>query len=164
MHIFLCIWMSTFITQFSAPGGNTVWISNSSVASSTYANSLRYIPIRHSQSDFVEFQFIPSTTAIVQLQIGYAMSSATASDIRLRLDTLSVASGGDPTTSLTTGTAFTISASNDVLTHTLTSASSSNLALSVTAGSVFYGKFIRLGSDGADTHTGDMRILEIRML
>jgi hypothetical protein len=152
-----------FNIRSTGPTGYTVWIANSAVVSSTYANNVRYIPMRHSQSDYVEFQFIAGNTGTLQLQAVYAMSSAESNNVRLRLDTLFLASASNPTTSATTGTAFTITPGNDTVIHTITSSNSSDFALSVTAGNIVYCILTRLGSDGADTHTGDLRLIEIKI-
>lgn len=150
-------------TGSGGPAGYTIWIANSAVVSSAYANNVRYIPMRHSQSDYVEFQFIAGSTGTVQLQTIYAMSAAESNNVRLRLDVLTLASAANPTTSVTTGTAFTVTPGNDVLIHTVTSSNSSDFALSVTAGNVIYCYLTRLGSDGADTHSGDFRLIEIKV-
>lgn len=147
----------------TGPTGYTVWIANSAVVSSAYANNVRYIPMRHSQSDYVEFQFIAGNTGILQLQTIYAMSAAESNNVRLRLDTLILASAANPTTSATTGTAFTVTPGNDVVIHTITSSNSSDFAISATAGNVVYCYLTRLGSDGADTHSGDFRLIEIKI-
>lgn len=152
------------INSQGGPGSTTAWVIDSSVATSAFANDIRYIPLRHLQSDYIMFQFVSAKTGSINISFRYAMSSSEANNIRLRADWFVLSTGGNPSTALTTGTAFTLSATNDVLLHELTSSSSSDLTISVSTGDILVFKLTRLGSDGADTHTGDMRILEVRMV
>jgi hypothetical protein len=140
-----------------------VWTANSAVASSAFGNGLRYVPMRDAQSDYIEFQFVAPSTGNVALTVLYAMSAASGNNVRLRFDWLVLSSGGNPSAAVTTGTAFTITPGNDTLVHSVTSSDSSDLSVAVTAGDTVYGKLYRLGTDGADTHTGDMRVIELRV-
>lgn len=157
----------TYLNSSNSPGGpgsTTPWVIDSAVATSAFANDVRYVPMRHSNSDYIMFQFASAKTGPINISFRYAMSSSEANNIRLRADSYVLSTGGNPSTALTTGTAFTLSATNDVLLHELTSSSSSDLTISVSAGDILVFKLTRLGSDGADTHTGDMRIVEVRMV
>ena len=145
--------------SFAAPLATTVFVVDSSVASSSYGNGLRYVPVRHGQSDSIVFQFIASATGVARLGIVYAMSSAAAAGVRLRVDVGQFGAGDAPTGSLSTGTAFTVTTPNDVNLHEITSSQSSDLAISVTAGKIVVVQVNRLGSDAADTHAGDLRAL-----
>jgi hypothetical protein len=147
----------------ASPGGGTVWAANSAVASSALGNGLRYVPLRDAQSDYIEFQFVATSTGTVSLSALYAMSAASGNSVRLRLDTLVVSEGGNPSAAVTTGTAFTITPGNDTLLHAVDSGDSGDLSIDVVAGDIVYGKLYRLGTDGADTHTGDMRVIELRV-
>lgn len=143
--------------------GATVWAVNSSQVSSVFGGNtvLRYVPLLHGNSDFVEFQLLPANTGTMNVAILYAMSSASANNVRVRIDRLSVAVGGDPTTALTNGTATTITPGSDTLLHSLTNSTDTDLAISVTAGIPLYIRLTRLGADVADTHTGDMRVVDV---
>lgn len=143
----------------SGSNNRTVWVANSSVASSAYANGLRYIPLRDANSDYIEFQFVAERTTTLEIVVCYAMSSSEANAITLRLDSLVISSGGNPTTAVTTGSNFNVSPGSDVLIHTVTSSNSGDLNFSVTAGDLVYCKLVRLGS--SDSHSGDMRVIEV---
>ncbi len=142
----------------------TIWVVNSTNASSAYANGLRYIKMIDGATEFVEFQFLSVVTGNVTFVFSYAMSSATANSVRLRFDSLIVTAGGNPTTAVTTGTAFTVTPGSNVLVQEVDSGDSANLTLAVTAGDIVYGYLTRLGTDGADTHTGDFRLIDIRAM
>lgn len=140
----------------------TVWVANSSQASSAFGNSLRYVALRDAQSDYIEFQFCawkPNHT----IEVNYAMSSSEANAVRVRLDVLKLAAGDAPSTAATTGTAFTVTPGSNVTVQQIKSTDSADLALtSLASGRIVYCRLTRLGSDGADTHTGDMRVIEVR--
>jgi hypothetical protein len=158
----------THTTSSSGGGGitsvkTTMSAVDSSQASSAYANGLRYVPLAHSASNVISFQLVAALTGTFSATAHYAMSSALSANVRLRVDSFVLASGGNPAGSLTTGTAFTVAAANDVLDHALTSAASADLTFAVTAGSKIFLSLTRLGSDGADTHTGDMRVADIEV-
>lgn len=141
----------------------TVWIANSSVASSAMANDLRYVPLRDAQTDSFAFQFVAYRAGTVSLTVNYVMSASEANNVRLRFDWIVLSAGDNPTTALTTGTAFTVTPGANVLMQQVTSTSSADLAITIaTAGQVVCGKLYRLGTDGADSHTGDMRIIDVR--
>jgi len=151
------------MTHDTANCAGTVWASNSSQVSSAYANGVRYVPLLDANSDYVEFQFVATFTGTVRLDVLYAMSSALANGVRMRLDWVKLASGDNPTTAVTTGTAFTVTPAATTDVHTIDTTNSADFALAVVAGQTVYFKLYRLGTDGADTHTGDQRIIEIRV-
>jgi len=143
--------------------GSKVWVGNSSQLSSTYANGVTYIPMRHAQSDTISFQFVAGRTGTINLGVVYAMSSALASNVRLRLDVVKLATSDNPTNALTTGTAFIVAPGSNVVLHTVSSSDSADLAIPVTAGQTVACVLTRLGADVLDTHQGDMRVLEVRL-
>lgn len=148
-------------------GASTIWAGGSDKNSSTYSgsdNGLRYTPLSHGSDNYFEFQWIPQYTGTASLSVMYSMSASSANNVKLRLDVLKLGNSANPTTSPTTGTSFTITPGANVLTHTLSSSDSSDLSIAVTAGNVVYCKLYRLGTDTVtDTHTGDMRILGVRV-
>lgn len=127
----------------SAPGG-------------TYATSgAGYLELLQGQSDTIEWEFIAQGNFTVD--IAYAMSTADAGDIDLRLDYLVTSDGDDPDTALTAGTVTTFVPGNDVLRHT---ASDANFDVQASPGDAVRLSLVR---PNTDTHTGDVRVLEIRM-
>jgi len=162
--------MSGFLGGFGGSSGSSgssggasssIWVSNSSTNGSVYANNIRYVPLRDGYSDYVEFQFLASKTGTTAVNIVYAMTSSEANYITLRLDTIIIGSDDNPTTSITTGSSFNHTTSSDVLIHELTPTQDSNLNITTTLNDIVYCKLIRSGA--ADTHSGDMRIIEIRI-
>ena len=107
------------------------------------------------------FQFIADTAATYNIQVYYSMSAANAGDLEMRLDYKAVALPGDPSASLTTGTEFTVTPGNDTNTHLLEYATSANMGVAATAGSLVICTLTRT-NDAPDTHTGDMRVYRIR--
>lgn len=140
----------------------TVWSADSDASSSAHANGIRYVPLRDAESDTLTFQFASARTGTLELAVHYAMSSSSAAGVRLRVDSLALSAGGNPSDALTTGTAFTLTTTNDVLLHQITSSDSGDLNFSVTLADIVIVTITRLGSDGADTHTGDFRIYQVR--
>lgn len=146
------------------PGGYTVWSADSAVTSSSYGNGLRYVPMRDAQDDYIQFQLLAGATGTLSFLLRYAMSSASSNVVRLRVDSLTMAAGGNPSTALTTGTAFTVTPGSDTLAHDVTSSDSANLSFAVTAGDTVVVKISRLAlSDAADTHAGDFRAIDVRV-
>jgi hypothetical protein len=141
--------------------GGTIWILSSSQPSSPYASGLRYIPCRHAFSDYVEFQFIAAASGTAELRLALAMSSAEAVGVRWRVDRGLVAEGGDPTTALATGTAFTWTPLASVLRQDIDSRHSADLSFAVTKNDVVIIRITRLGTDGDDDHTGAARIIAL---
>lgn len=144
------------------PAGSTVEVADSSAASSAYGNNLRYTPLRNAQSDTISFQFVAPVTGTVNVTVIYAMSSAEAANVRLRFDAVALGAGDNPTTAQSAGTAFTITPGNDVLLHEVDSGDSASFAIAVTAGDIVFCTLSRLTAD-APAHTGDMRVIEVRV-
>lgn len=151
-----------YVDALVSASGTTVWSADSAVGSSAHANGVRYVPLRNAQSDTITFQFASARTGTLELAARYAMSAAEANGVRLRVDSLVIGDGDNPSDALTTGTAFTLTTTNDVLSHQVTSSDSGELNFSVTLGEVVIVTITRLGSDGADTHTGDFRVYQVR--
>jgi hypothetical protein len=91
------------------------------------------------------------------------MSSTLAANVTLQFDKAQIGEGANPTAAATSGTPFTIAAVADVLTHTVDSDDSASLSFAVTAGQIIYCRLTRLGANVLDTHTGDMRLIEVRV-
>lgn len=128
-----------------------------------YANGTEYVPLRRGQADTLEFQYRADSAGTVTLKISYAMSAANGGNARLRVDRRITSVGSDPSAALTSGTAFSLAPGNDANVHAFTSSDSSDMSFSVAAGDLVRVKVTRIsdGSDAADTHTGDLRILGI---
>ena len=127
----------------SAPGG-------------AYATSgVEYLPLRVGQADTIEFQFVAAGDCAID--IVYAMSASNAGDVDLRLDSLVLTDGGDPDAALSTGTVTTFVPGADVNRHT---AASANFEITAAAGDVVRALLER---PATDTHTGDMRVLDLRV-
>lgn len=147
-----------------AAGVNSVsngLIWSSDVMGSAYPNGVSYIPLPHGSVNSIFSQFIAASSVTLNLIIAYAMSGSESNNINLRLDILIYSNGDAPNTALTTGTPFTVSCSPDIFSHNITSLNSSNLSFAVTTGQRIVIKFSRIGNDVADTHTGDMQIIDI---
>ena len=134
-----------------------IWVVGSSVVGSSFANGIRYYPLASGASDFVEFQVVASSR--FTLELVYAMSSASASLPILRVDSLVLSEGEDPTTALTAGTPFTINPGNDVLLHTTTGLESADLSLAASEKDLVMIRITR--TDAA--HPGDLRLIEVRL-
>lgn len=141
-------------------GANNVWVVESSAAASALGNGVTYTPLRQGQADSIEVQFLAGKDA-PELTLVYAMSAADAGDVELRLDVLSVGDGDDPATALGAGTPFTVTPGSDTNRHSADKTDSAEMALSaVSAGDLVRVKITR-PTGGADTHTGDLRALDI---
>jgi hypothetical protein len=127
---------------------------------STLANGVSYVPLSNGAVEYIQFQFRAAATTTAQIKVEYYMSAANAGDVELRLDTLAIGAGEDPTASLSTGTEFTATPGNDALLHVADSTTHSSLGVAVTAGDLVVCKLVRT-NDAADTHTADMRVLKI---
>lgn len=149
----------TFIREGGSGSSATgnIWVVDSSVASSAYPNNVRYVPLGSGASDYVEFQL--AAAGDVTLQLVYAMSGASANDVTLRLDSLIMSAGTDPSQAATVGTPFTVTPGNDVLWHATTGAESSDLSLTVSDGDLVYVRVTRTDA----THPGDFRLIEMRL-
>jgi hypothetical protein len=144
----------------ASPLSENAWVITGSAAGSAYANNLTYTPFEQGAADTIELEFVSSITGSLEVEMLYAMSVANTGDVSLQLDYLVLGTGDDPTTSITTQTAFTITPGNDALLHTVSSADDSSMLIDVTAGDSVYIKITR--PTASDTHTGDMRAIRIR--
>lgn len=121
-----------------------------------YATSgVEYLTLRQGEADTIEFQFIASGDFSVELV--YAMSVANGGDIDLRLDSLAVADGEDSNAALATGTVTTFVPGSDTDRHT---AASANFAVTAQEGDLCK---ILIQRPDTDTHTGDVRVTDIRV-
>jgi len=145
------------------PLSQMVWVAAGTASSSVYNNGLRYVPLRNAQTDEIEFQFVCASSGSLETIIYYAMSAANAGGIRLQFDSLAVGIGDDPNTTPTLGSAFTITPGSNTTIHSASQTESSTLLLSADVGDLVYCRLTRSGSDAADTHTGDLRLIEIRV-
>lgn len=148
-------------TGGSGGGGaatDNIEVVASSASSSAYGNGVTYVPLRQGLADTIEFQWSASTAGTYEIAIVYAMSAANSGDIDLQLTYLIIANGGDPSAAATTASLFTVVPGSNTTIHTIDSTDSSTLSLTVTAGALIYCKLTRPNSD---THTGDIRVLQI---
>jgi len=153
----------------ASPFGGTVWAGTGTADEQSFANGDYYTPLRAEDAngdpvdDYVQFTGVALRTGTIAFAIRYAMGGGEAADVRLRIDKKIGAVGDNPTTALTSGTAFTITTSNDVLEHNVTSANSANLSVAVTAGDRLTMRITRLASSGGglDTHGSEFRVLEL---
>lgn len=148
------------------PKTGTVYVANSSATSSVLGGAgLRYVPLRDAQNDYLEFQFLSPTAGTAEVQVYYVMSSAAASAVNLRLDYLVTTDGGNPANSASTGTNTNVTCTNDVLMHKLTSSNVASMSITgVGVGDSVYCKLTRWGSVAGDTHTGDFRVIDVRVV
>ncbi len=132
----------------------------SSAAGSTYGTSgIDFTPLVPGAADYVLFQFAAPVTGTARLRLAYAMSAANTGNVRLQLSKLVLTAEGDPNAALSASSAFTVTPGNDANKHDVTDSTDASFAFSVTAGDVVRVKIERPTS--SDTHTGDMRILEL---
>jgi len=141
-----------------------VWVCGSAQTSSAESSGLSYTALRHSQSDYIEFEFIAGSTGNVFVEVIYAMGGASGNACNIQLNRLVVSNGGNPATAATAGTAFNVTPGNATTTTKVTSADSTDFSFAVTEGDIVYCKFIRNGSAGGDTHTSDMKIYGVRVI
>lgn len=156
-------------TQWTAVGSgggaaNDVEVVASTNASAALGNGVVYVPLGAAATESIEFQVRAQQAGSVAINVLYAMSAANAGNVRLQVDKRAFTVGGDPTAALTAGTAFTITPGNDANIHLLSEVTSTQMQVNCAAGDLVRVKIQRLGADGADTHTGDMRILKISAL
>lgn len=177
--------LSGQVLETQGPGSSPVWSSSISVSgtvtasgistiepfqvievatatapSSVFGNGVGYIPLREAQNDTISFQAVAESSAPSELTIVYAMSAANTGNVSLRFDLLVNSNGSDPSSPVTSGTVFVITPGNDVLQHSVDSSNSSDLRLWLNRGDLVYGSLQR-PNDGSDTHTGDLRILQL---
>ena len=80
-----------------------------------------------------------------------------------RLDYLIVSESADPSSNFTTQAVFEVTPGGNTGIHLVSGSHSSTLRLNINDGNLFVGKINRI-SGSSDTHTGDMRVLDIRVL
>lgn len=142
--------------------GSTVWVADTSVSSSAYPlSNIRYVPLRNDQTDSLEFQFASAIGGSFDASILFAMSSAEANVVNLQFDSLVVSEGANPNSSPTLGASFNVTPGSDMLLHTASYQESSTFRLTASEGDIVWCRLTRSGS--ADSHTGDMRVIEIRV-
>ena len=161
----LAVWTSTTTSSggggSTGPAGNTVWVADASVSSSVYPiSNIRYVPLRNGNTDSLEYQFVSAISGSITTQILFSMSASEANSVTLHFDQLVFGIGGDPNAAPTLGTPVNITPGADVLLHSA-SLESSNFTISANAGDIIYCKLTRSGS--SDSHTGDMRVIEVRV-
>lgn len=137
-----------------------VWVASGTAAGSSYPTSgVEYVPLVQGAADEIDFQLSsPILKGALAIEVIYAMSVANAGDIDLRLDSLALSVGSDPNAALSTGTPATFVPGNDTNVHAATHA---NFELTVAEGDSIFCKLVR---PATDTHTGDVRVIEIRVL
>lgn len=146
-----------------------VWVVYTTADGNSFANGVSYQVLPKTPSplaapnDYIQLQLIPNFTGNAVLTVLYAMSVANGGAVQLKVDYLVTGTGDDPSTGLTTQTAFTVTPGNDVLGHVLNAASSATLQIAVTAGKLVLIRLSRV-IDGSDTHTGDFRYLDSRIV
>jgi hypothetical protein len=135
-------------------------VISSTASGGTYGTSgVDYTPLVQGATDNVTFQFAAPVAGTARLRMPYAMSAANSGDVRLTLSKLVVTNSGDPNAALSASSTFTVTPGNDALKHEVTDAIDASFAFSVAAGDVVRVKIER--PTASDTHTGDMRILEL---
>ncbi len=142
--------------------GSTVWVADTSVSSSAYPlSSIRYVPLRNDQTDSIEFQFASAIAGSFDTSVLFAMSSAEANVVNLQFDSLIVGENADPNSSPSLGASFNVTPGSNMLMHTASYQESATLRMTASEGDVVWCRLTRSGS--ADSHTGDMRVIEIRV-
>ena len=135
-------------------------IIESSAAGSSLGNGITYVPLVKSAADWVELQIRPQTAGTIKIRITYFMSAANGGNVRLQVSSAVIAVAADPTASLVAGTAFSITPGSNTNIQAVTESDSTDLSLTVTAGGVARIRLTRV-ADGNDTHTGDIRLIDI---
>lgn len=138
-----------------------IWGITGSALPSSFGNGLRYQPLRKSQADTVTGQFPAKQSGNVTLRIYYAMSVANSGNVALQLSRVNIALNSNPNAALVPQTAGTITPGNVTDFLDADQTDYVELRFAVTAGDEVYFTLLRV-NDGTDTHTGDMRIIEIR--
>jgi hypothetical protein len=136
----------------------------SSGTRATLGNGVRYWPLVEGASDTLQFQVRVARGGVYALRIGYYMSSSHAGAVSLRVDKLVCSDAGDPTAALTLGAGFTVTPGSNTTRHTVDETSSTSLLTSsLPEGALLVAKITRV-ADGADTHTGDARVLGLTLV
>lgn len=140
-----------------------IWVVSSTASGSAYATSgIEYVPLTSGSVDSILYQFTSKLTGIANFRFSYAMSVANTGSVALQISKMSASLGGSPDNAFSSSVGFTITPGNDAALHLLSEVSSSTLSMNVTSGMLVRVKLERTGS--GDTHTGDMRIIEARVV
>lgn len=144
----------------SASGVIDVEVVTASQAAGVYSNGVEYIPFVQGAGDTMAFQFRAPATGDVVVRICYAMSAANGGNVELTMDRLIASDDDDPSAALTAGTAFVVTPGNDANKHTIDAAETAHTTLTVVENDIVRCSLERTVA-GNDTHTGDMRVLNI---
>lgn len=129
----------------------------------TLGNGVTYIPFVKDANDTIQFQFQAPQSDDYAVLLSYYMSTADVGDVQLRLDSLIVSDGDDPSAALSVGTPFTFTPGNDTNRHTLDDSVEASLVFTAVAEDTVVLKFTRVAG-APDTHPGDVRVLEIAIM
>lgn len=134
--------------------GSNIWIAGSSQIGGTYSTSgITYIPLIAGNSDWIQFQLVSALATDATIIIKYAMSASSAGDIDLTQQELVVSSDPDGALSAGSSVSITPGAGTTIKTTTIT-------VSSLTADGIIT---VKLTRSNIDSHTGDMRIIGIKM-
>ena len=144
------------------PLGETLYVVASSETGSVYANGVNYSSLLLSANSTMDFQFSMGYSGSAALNVVYAMDASNAGNLNLKLSYVILSGGAAPTTALIAQSAFVITPGADTTCHTISSSQNPTLVLSGNRGDLIFGRFTRV-SGTLDTHTGNMRILQMIM-
>ena len=120
--------------------------------------NIPYYPLVQGAGDDGIIGFIAKHKGNVELIVIYAMSASNGGDVNLTFSHAVLSTGSTPTTALTAETAFSITPGSNVTVHTLDSSVAAVLSIAVSPGDYVVMQLTRT-IGGADTHTGDFRII-----
>lgn len=142
------------------PLGTTLEIMNSTACvRGSLGNGVAYVAMPVGLVSSFNTQFTSAYAGTVSFSMDYAMSAANAGTVIFDFSYVVVADGVDPATALTNFTSLSVTPGNNVLKKTWDSSVSANLAITVTAGATV---FFSVSRQNAGTHTGDVRILQLK--
>lgn len=141
----------------------SVDVVDASGVTGTLGNGVTYIPFVKDAADTIQFQVRIPQTGDFTISLAYYMSAGDVGDVQLRLDSVLISDGDDPTAALVVGTPFTFTPGNDTNRHTLDDGVAAELGFSATEGDTAVFEFTRVAG-APDTHPGDVRVLEIAVL
>ena len=136
-------------------------LSTDAVTPTIYANKKPYIQLAQPSGNFVVGKFFASITGNVEISMLYAMSNANPGNVQLTFSHAQQSVGDDPSAALTVDPAFTFTPGNNANIHLLNAAVAAVLKIAVVAGQDIT-IMLQRSIGGADTHTGDLRILSMR--
>ncbi len=166
------IWKLTTVSEsgggvFEPPITTTeqaIWIAFSTSSSSAYNNGIQYTPLRKSNEDTIDFQFSSNIFGVTNVSFYYAMSVADSGSLMLQFDSLSIDYGFEPDIDFTVGTPLQLTPGEVTALNIISQFENPDLAFSTSLGGIVRCKLHRLSNDIGDTHPGDLRIIEIRVL